>query len=107
MLLALLVILIVLWAIGFLPAGITIPNITFFALNGRAITLFDFITLIVISWIIGILPNPFRLIASVVLVLWVLSILGIFVIEGLALSTILVAVIIIGLLFYLIRGVFV
>lgn len=105
MLLTLLVVLIVLWAVGFLPAGgITIPDITFFTINGHEITLLNIIVFAVISWIVGLLPSPFRLIASVLLVLWVLSILGILAFAGL--SQWLVLTIIVGLAFYVIRSFF-
>jgi hypothetical protein len=105
MLIALLVVLIVLWVLGFLPTGVNIPNISFFTINGHDITLLNLLALIVISWIVGLLPSPFRLIASVLLVLWVLSVLGIFAFAGL--SQWLVLTIIVGLVFYLLRGLFV
>lgn len=105
MLVALLVVLIILWALGFLPTnGIYIPDMTFFVFNGHSITLLNIIALIVISWIVGILPSPFRLIASILLVLWVLSILGILALSGL--SQWLVLTIIVGLVFYILRGIF-
>lgn len=104
MLVALLIVLVVLWVLGFLPTGINIPNITFFTINGRDITLFNLIVLAVISWIVGIIPSPFRLVASVLLVLWVLSVLGILAFAGL--SQWLVLTIIVGLAFYVLRGLF-
>ena len=105
MLVALLAVLIVLWAIGFLPSGgVTIPDIIFFTINGRDVTLLNLLALIVISWIVGLLPSPFRLIASILLVLWVLSVLGILAFAGL--SQWLVLTIIVGLVFYLLRGIF-
>jgi hypothetical protein len=105
MLFALLVVLILLWTLGFLPVGANIPNITLFAINGHEITLLNIIVFAVIAWIVGLLPSPFRLIATILLVLWVLSVLGIFAIGGL--SQWLVLTIIVGLVFYLIRGLFV
>ncbi|MBP9719058.1 MAG: hypothetical protein KBD46_01190 [Candidatus Levybacteria bacterium] len=104
MLIGLLVILIVLWALGFLPTDINIPNITFFVFNGRPITLIDLVVFGVIGWIVELLPSPFRLIASILLILWVLSVLGILAFTGL--SQWLVLTIIVGLVFYIIRGVF-
>lgn len=105
MLIALLVILVILWALGFLPSGVNIPNITFFTINGHSVTFIDLLVLIIISWIVGLLPSPFRLIASILLVLWVLSVLGIFAFAGL--SQWLVLTVIAGLVFYLIRGLFI
>lgn len=105
MLIALLVVLIILWILGYLPAGgVTIPDITFFVINGHPVTLLNLIALIVISWIVGLLPSPFRLIASMLLVLWVLSVVGILAFAGL--SQWLVLTIIVGLVFYILRGIF-
>lgn len=105
MLVGLLVVLIILWAIGFLPAGgITIPDTTIFVINGRSITLIDIIVLIVIAWIVELLPSPFRLIASILLILWALSVVGILGFTGL--SSWLMLTIIVGLVFYLLRGLF-
>jgi len=104
MLIGLLVVLIILWAFGFLPTDVNIPNITFFVFNGRPITLIDLLLLGVISWVVGLLPSPFRLVASVLLVLWVLSIVGVLAIAGL--SQWLVLTIIVGLVFYILRGIF-
>lgn len=105
MLILLLVVLIILWAAGYLPAtGIVIPDITFFVINGYSVTLLNFIALAVISWIIGILPHPFRLIASILLVVWALSVIGVFAFAGL--SQWLMLTIIVGLLFYVIRSMY-
>jgi hypothetical protein len=105
MLVTLLIVLVILWALGFLPSGgITVPNITFFTINGHEVTLLNLLALIVISWIVGLLPSPFRLIASVLLVLWVLSVVGILAFAGL--SQWLVLTIIVGLAFYILRGIF-
>jgi hypothetical protein len=104
MLVALLIILIALWVLGLLPqGGFVVPNPTLFSLNSHDVTLFNLITLIIISWVVGILPSPFRQVAFVLLVLWVISLLGILAIPGLA--NWLVLAVIIGLIFYLIRGV--
>jgi hypothetical protein len=104
MLVGLLIVLIVLWAVGLLPTDINIPNITFFSINGHDVTLLNILALIVIAWIVELLPSPFRLIASVLLVLWVLSVLGILGFTGL--SSWLMLTIIVGLVFYIVRGLF-
>ncbi|MFO0703962.1 MAG: hypothetical protein U0525_04535 [Patescibacteria group bacterium] len=97
MLTAIIVILVVLWLLGYVPiAGINIPDVTLFMINGRGISLWDILILLFISWAIGLLPRPFQLIASVLLLLWVLSVLGIFAVAGL--SNILVVAIILGLI---------
>ena len=97
MLVAVVVILVALWLLGYAPiAGISIPNIVLITINNHAVTLWEILILLVIGWAIGILPRPFQAVASILLVLWVLSVLGILAIAGL--SSLLVLVIIIGLI---------
>jgi hypothetical protein len=104
MIITLLIILIILWLFGYLNIGfINIPNITLFTINGRSITLWDLLILLVVGIIIKILPSPFREIAGVLLILWALSVLGILAIAGL--SNMLLIAIIIGLVLFVIRGV--
>jgi hypothetical protein len=105
MLFALVLFLIILWVLGLLPqGGINIPNITFFTLNNHPVTLWNLLTLIVISWIISIIPNPFRTIASILMLVWVVSILGLLPFTGI--DSWLLLAIIVGLVFYVIRGFF-
>lgn len=95
MLVALLVILIVLWFLGYIHIpNFFIPNIALFTLNGHIISLWDVLIFLVITALIGILPSPIRQIAFVVYILWVLSTLGFLAIPGLA--SILVIAIIVG-----------
>ena len=97
MLIAIIIILIILWFLGYAPiTGITIPDISLFTINNHAVTLWEVLILAVIGWAIGILPRPMQAVASVLLVLWVLSVLGIFAIAGL--PNIIVLVIIVGLI---------
>lgn len=104
MLVAILVILIFLWLLGYISLpGIVIPNITFFVINGQPITLWNILMFAVIVWLIGILPRPFREIAAVVFLLWILSTLGILAIAGL--PSLLVGAIILGLIVYLLSGI--
>lgn len=103
MLIFLLVILIILWFFGYIQIqGLIIPDITLFVINGNPITLWNLLIFLVIAVIIGVLPNPFRAIASVFLVLWVLAVLGILAFAGL--SNIIVIAIIVGLIIYLVSG---
>src|SRR3990167_7482242 len=102
MLIAIVVILIILWFLGYAPiSGISIPNTVLFTVNNHAITLWEILILAVIAWAIGILPRPFQAIASILLLLWVLSVLGIFAITGL--QNIIVIVIIIALIISIFR----
>lgn len=104
MLLALLLILVVLWAIGYIPVSLfVIPNLLLFSINGHPISLWNILTLAIIFAIISILPRPFREIASVLLLLWILSILGIFFFTGF--SNIVVLVIILGVVILLFTGI--
>lgn len=97
MLIAIVVVLIILWFLGYAPvSGISIPNFILFTINNHAVTLWEILILLVIVWTVGILPKPFQTIAGILLLLWVLSVLGIFAIAGLA--NILVLVIIVGII---------
>ena len=97
MIIAIVVIHAILWFLGYAPiSGISIPNFVLFSINNHQITLWEILILAVIGWAIGILPRPFQLVASVLLLLWILSALGILAIAGL--SSILVLVIIVGLI---------
>ncbi len=97
MLITIVVVLIVLWFLGYAPInGLSIPNFVLFTINNHAVTLWEVLILIVISWAISILSRPFQTIAGVLLLLWILSVLGILAITGLA--NIIVIVIIVGII---------
>lgn len=101
MLLSILVILVILWFLGYLHLdNLPIPHITFFTINSHPITLWDILIFIVVTWAVGVLPSPFRQIGAVMLVLWVLSTLGIIAFAGF--SSILIIAIIVGIVFYMI-----
>ena len=104
MLLAVLVILIILWFLGYIHiGGLNLPDITLFTINGQAITLINLLIFAVIVWAIGILPSPLRQIGFVILVIWLLSLFGILAFAGL--QSILVLAVIVGLILALL-GVF-
>jgi hypothetical protein len=97
MIIAIVIILAILWFLGYAPiSGISIPNFVLFSINNHPVTLWNILILLVIGWAIGILPRPLQAVASILLLFWVLSVLGIFAIAGL--SSIIVLVIIIGLI---------
>jgi hypothetical protein len=97
MLVALVIILIILWLLGYAPIStVFVPNPVLLSINNHAVTLWELLILIAISWAIGILPRPLQIVATILLVLWVLSVLGILAIAGLA--NIIVLVIIFGLI---------
>lgn len=98
-----LIILTVLWFLGYIHLSfIHIPDIVLFTLNNQHITLYNILILAVIAWAIGVLPTPFRQIASVILILWVLSTLGFLYIAGL--SSLLILALIVGIIFFLLEG---
>ena len=97
MIVAIIIILSILWILGYAPlSGIAIPNFVLFSINNHPITLWEVFILIVISWAIGILPRPLQIVASVLLIIWILSVLGILAVGGL--PSIVVLSIIIGLI---------
>lgn len=78
MLIAIIIILSILWFLGYAPlSGLSIPNITLFSINNHMVTLWEVLILIVVGWAIGLLPRPFQAIASILLLFWILSVLGI------------------------------
>ena len=102
MLITIIIILTILWFLGYAPlSGISIPNVVLFPINNHLVTLWEVLILLVISWAISILPRPFQTIASILLFLWILSVLGIFAITGL--PNIIVIIIIIALIISIFR----
>jgi hypothetical protein len=97
MIIAIVILLAILWFLGYIPvSGVSIPNLVLFTINNHPITLWNILILLVVGWAIGILPRPFQAVASVLLLLWILSVLGILAIAGL--SSIIVLVIIVALI---------
>lgn len=97
MVIAIVIILIILWFLGYAPiSSINVPDIVLFTINNHQVTLWEILILAVVAWAIGILPRPLQAIASILLLLWVLSSLGILAIAGLA--SIIVPVIIVLLI---------
>ncbi len=94
----LLIALVALWFLGYIRVdGLpTIPDIQLFVINGEPITLWSLLIFAVICFVIGVLPSPFRQIAGVLLIIWVLATLGILAISGLA--SIIVIAIIVGII---------
>jgi hypothetical protein len=98
MLAVIIVFLVILWFLGYAPlSGISIPNYILFNINHHPVTLWEILILIVVGWAIGILPGPLQAIASVLLLIWILSVLGIFAVTGL--PNIIVLIIIAALIF--------
>jgi len=84
MLVAIIAILVILWFLGYSPiSGITMPNIVLFTINTHLVTLWEILIFMAVVWAIGILPRILKIIASLLLLLWVVSVLGILTITGL------------------------
>ena len=66
------------------------------------VTVWDVLIFLVLIWLVDLLPSPFRQIAVVVFIIWLLAVLGFIAIP--ALSNLLIISVIIGLLIYLLRG---
>jgi hypothetical protein len=96
MLLVILFLLFIFWLLGY--GTVAILPFPVFSFMNRTITLWDLLIFLLIIWLIGILPGPFREIASIVFILWVLSVFGIIAVAGMA--NLLVIAIIVGLLIY-------
>ncbi|MEN9328549.1 MAG: hypothetical protein RI947_1357 [Candidatus Parcubacteria bacterium] len=92
----LLLVLIILLVVNYLQIPVT--NFTLFYIGGHPITLYNIIVFFIVLWLAKFLPSPFREIIGVILILWLLSLFGIFLIP--AFSNIIVLILIIALLVY-------
>lgn len=100
MLVAILLILIVFWFLGYGP--LTVFHFRLFQFNGHIITVWDVLIFLLVIWLVDLLPAPFRQIAVVVLIIWLLATLGVIAIP--ALSSLLIIATVLGLLLYIISG---
>lgn len=89
----------VLWLLGFIQ--LEFLNYVLFDLNSRGISLKDVFIFLLILWLIGLLPRPFREIVSIIFVLWLLSLFGIIAIAGF--TNLLILAIVLGVVVYLIK----
>lgn len=90
MLVAILLLLIVFWFLGYGPLdALAFP---LFEIRGQIVDLWDLLIFFVILWLIGALPTPLRQIAAIGLGLWLLSLFGFIAIAGMA-NTVLIAII--------------
>jgi len=97
MLKAALIIFIILWLLGFIHIGFL--SLTLLTIAGHAISIQSLLYLIIILFLISLLPGIFRIIATVLFVLWFFSIIG-FIISA-SLTNILLLIIIIAVIFSL------
>jgi hypothetical protein len=97
MLVAVFVILLLLYLLGYGP--LQIIHLDLFILHGHMITLWDVLIFLTLIWLIDLLPSPFRQIAIVLFIIWIIALLGFIAVP--ALSNLLIISIIVGLLVYL------
>ncbi|OGK12919.1 hypothetical protein A3A93_01740 [Candidatus Roizmanbacteria bacterium RIFCSPLOWO2_01_FULL_38_12] len=81
---------------------IAIRDIALFELFGKTISLYDLLAFLLILWVIEILPWPFRGLATIILLLWLLSFFGIITIVGF--SDILLVALVLGIVAYIFNG---
>ena len=102
MLTALFLVLLVLWLLGFLrPGNLDFMRAPAFSYGGYTATILDVLVGIAIVWVILALRGPLAVAGAVLLALWVLSILGFVVIEGLPLPVLIVLVLMVGVMIHL------
>lgn len=84
----------VLWVLGYVRfQGMPdIPDYPLFLINGYPVRFWELLILVVIGFAITVIPSPFKQIAGVLLLIWILSTIGILAIPGLA-SIIVLAII--------------
>ncbi|MFA9288988.1 MAG: hypothetical protein ACEQSA_03860 [Weeksellaceae bacterium] len=100
---AVLIFLIILVALGYIQLPFfAIHDIVLFNLLGRSISLYDLLVFLIIVWVIELLPGALRVMAGVVLLLWLLAFFGIIAITGL--PNILLIALVIGLAYHLFQG---
>lgn len=103
MLTGILIILIILWLLGFISIpGFAIRDIALFHFNGRNITLWDILIFIIVAWAVESLPSPLRQIGFILVVVWLLSQLGLIAIAGL--SNLIVIAVAIGLVLAILQN---
>lgn len=100
MLLTLLAVLLVFWLLGYGP--LLILKFPLFNLNGRMINLWDVLIFLLMIYVVSALPRPLKEIASVLLLIWVLTVFGVIAIAGL--SNILILSLIVGLIIYILSN---
>lgn len=100
MLIGILILLFILWLFGYGP--LQVLHLNLFNINGHVVSIWDLLIFLVLIWLIDLLPSPFRQIAVVLFLIWVVASLGFIAIP--ALSSLLIVSIIIGLLLYILGG---
>lgn len=104
MITAVLIFLILLVVLGYIDfPSFPVRDMSLFDLFGKTISLYDLVVFLIILWIIDLLPWPFRGLATVILVLWLLTFFGIIAVTGF--SNILLIALVLGIVAYLFQGI--
>ena len=105
MLVALIVVLFILWLLGFLQIeNLGVLRTPVVRVNEAVVTLLDILIGLAIIAVIAVLPGPLGIAAGVLFVLWLLSLAGLIAIEGISLGALILLALIVGLLVYLLTG---
>lgn len=101
MLTLILALLVVLWLLGYF----TVPYLSFLNtawtnINGQPVTILHLLIFFVFLGLIGLLPNPFKIVAIILLALWLLSLFG-FIVLVASFSQLLLMTAILGLAIYI------
>ena len=98
MLIAVILVLMILWALGFLQiVNVDFLRVAIANVGGRAVTILDALIGLSIVMVAVALRGPLGIVVGVLLVLWALSVVGIVVVEGIPLNALLVLDLIVGL----------
>jgi hypothetical protein len=102
MLIALVLVLAILWVLGYLQIGnLEFLRVPVLSVGERTVTLLDILVALTVILVITALPGFLAVAAGVLLTLWLLAVFGLIAIEGIPLSTLIILVIIVGLLVHL------
>lgn len=95
---ATLVILLGLFLLGFVHIpGVTIPNYQLFVMNHHMITLYEVLIVLVAFGLLMFLPRFMRIIVGALLIIWIISTLGIIVVNGLPAVSIIILMLVVFL----------
>ena len=94
------VLLVFLWFTGIVTIpSFSILHFALFHINRNPVTIWDILLLAVIIWMAGVLPSPFKGLATILLILWLLAVMGVIAISGF--SNLILVLLLLGLILQL------
>jgi len=94
------VLLVFLWLTGIVTIpSFSILHFALFYINAHPVTIWDILLLTVIIWMAGVVPVPFKGLAIILLILWLLAIMGVIAISGF--SNLILVLLLLGLILHL------